>query len=224
MAASPPASPLERIRDLSFRWGDCQAIQFDPARVDVFPGLYLSNLWHDCRNSGRAKLGILEPLFCGMARIDHDAIIAYLITRKLYILGEWRQRIVKPDEPPRVDFIPLGFCFLTTGCRGKSGNSAFGAYAFFEPAWRTSQQTVLTYLGIAAMMMEESLLSLHGIRYSDNHLTARWMVRFGFVDCGIIPRYMIRYSTGELTDATISTLDRTVFESLLGRAIDLNGG
>ena len=217
---------LERIRDLGYRWGDQQAILYDPARVDVFPGLYLSNLWHDCKNSGRRRSGngILEPLFCGMARIDHDAIIAYLTTRKLYILGEWRQRIIKADEPPRVDFIPLGFCFLTTGCQGKSGNSAFGAYAFFESAWRTPQQIVLTHLGIAALICEENLLSLHGIRYSDNHLTARWMAQFGFRDIGVIPNYMIRYSTGELTDATISTLNRETFEALLGRATAVDGG
>lgn len=214
-----PLSPLERIRDLSYRWGDCQAVQFDPSRQDVFPGLYLSNLWHDCRNSGRAKMGILEPSFPSMVDLSHDAVISYLRTRKLTILGEWRKRIVELDEPPRTDFKPLGFCFLSSACEAKNGNSGFGAYAFFEPAWRTDQQTVLTYLGIAFLFQEYKLVTLNGSRYPDNHLTARWMKQFGFVDTGVIRNSMVRYSTGELTDATISTLDREEFAARLGRVL-----
>lgn len=213
---------LKQLADLSYRWGDCQALAYDPVRTEIFPGLYLSNLWHDCRNSGRAKFGILEPLFCGMRDLSHDAICAYLHSRKLTILGEWRRR-QDPTGIWHVDFIPLGFCFLSTACQGSTQNSAFGAYAFFEPAWRTPQQLVLTYLGIAYLFQEYKLVSLHGIRYSDNKLTQRWMEKFGFRDIGTIPNYMTRPS-GELASATISTLGREDFESRLGRVLDVDQG
>jgi hypothetical protein len=215
---------LDRIAESSYRWGDCQAILFDPARTDVFPGLYLSSLWHKCRNSGRAKLGILEPTFCGMKDLSHDAIVSYLHTKKLTILGEWQMVDVGAGEAMRQEFVPLGFCFLATACEGKSSNSAFGAYAFFRSAWRTPQQTVLSALGIAYLFREYRLSSLHGIRYADNKLTARWMAGFGFRDLAEIPDSIVRYGTGELEPSVVSTLSRKDFEIRLGRVTSLDQG
>ena len=210
---------LAQIAGLAYRWGDCQAILYDPVRESVFPPPYLLTLYNLCRASGRAKLGILEPLFCGMRDLSQEAICAYLHAQKLVILGEWRQE-EREDGSKIAFFAPLGFCFLTVLTRGKTTSSGFGAYAFFQEAWRSPQQWVLTGLGISYLLQEFGLVTLNGIRYADNKLTARWMQKFGFQDVGTLPNYMIRPSTGELTDATVSTLARAEFESRLSEALD----
>jgi len=209
---------LQNIHDLAYRWGDCQAIEYSSTRPDVFPshsGSYLLDLYERCRTSGRAKLGILEPLFCGMKDLSAEAIVAFLHVHKIVVLGEWRPTATHPR------FHPLGFCFLTALCEGKTTRAGFGAYAFFSEAWRTDQQIVLTWLGIAHLFFEGKLCALHGTRYADNHLTARWMAKFGFKDAGTLENHMIRYSTGELTAATISTLVRADFEARLSAALEL---
>lgn len=216
---------LAHIAGLDYRWGDCQAIRYSPADSTVFrthSGSFLLDLYESCRCSGRAKLGILEPLLCGMPKLDAESIIAYLHTVPLVILGEWRRPNDGLEFTSEIaEFYPLGFCFLTTMNRGKTWNSGFGAYAFFEEAWRTPQQLVLTELGISYLFEAFKLSHLHGIRYSDNKLTARWMARFGFRDVGVVPNYMLRPSTGELTDATVSTLAREEFESRLSETLEL---
>jgi hypothetical protein len=209
---------LQHIADLSYRWWDLQAIEYTPIREEIFPPPFLTTLYNLCLHSGRAKLGILESLFCGMTDLSHDSITSYLHTRKLIVLGEWRTR--GGEEAKVTEFIPLGFCFLSTFCKGKTTASAFGAYAFFSEAWRTPQQHCLTLLGIAFLLKEFELSSLHGIRYADNRLTARWMARFGFEDVGTLQNYLPRHSTGELTAATISTLDRVRFEELFSAMLE----
>jgi hypothetical protein len=213
-----PKYSLQHIAGLAYHWGYCQAIEYDQTRADIFPQGYLTQLYNICKSSGRAKLGILEPLFCSMLDLSHDAITSYLHTRKLVVLGEWRPDPCQADPP---FFTPLGFCFLSTTARGKTTASGFGAYGFSSEAWRTPQQHVLTYLGISYLFQENGLNSLHGIRYADNKLTARWMQKFGFVDVGTIPDYMPRPSTGELTAATVSTLSREKFEEIFSAALEL---
>lgn len=206
---------LTQIAELAYRWGDCQAILYDPVREDLFPPPYLLFLYNLCRRSGRAKMGILEPLFCGMRDLSQEGICAFLHAQKLVILGEWRK------GENHLVFSPLGFCFLTTlPNRGAAQSSAFGGYAFFREAWRTPQQLVLTFLGIAFLFQENKLSSLHGIRYADNKLTARWMSFFGFQDLGTVPNYLFRPSLGELVAATVSTLSRAEFESRLSQALE----
>jgi hypothetical protein len=218
-----PKYTLQNIHDLAYRWGDLQAISYDPVREDVFPPPYLTHLYNLCRSSGRAKLGILEPLFCGMRDLSHDAITAYLHVQKLVVLGEWRK--VQVDGyfgPERAIFYPLGFCFLSTEVvRGATTASAFGAYGFFREAWRTDQQYVLTFLGISYLFTEWHLSHLHGIRYADNKLTARWMQKFGFRDVGTLPAQIYRPSLGELVAGTVSTLARDEFEARLSAALEL---
>jgi hypothetical protein len=208
---------LAHIAALAYRWGDCQAIQYDPVREDVFQPPYLLHLYNLCRSSGRAKLGIIEPLFCGLKDLSQEGICAYLHTLKLTILGEWRQDFLHDPY-----FHPLGFCFLSTPpSLGATSCSAFGAYAFFQEAWRTDQQYVLTLLGISYLFQENSLTYLHGIRYADNKLTARWMQKFGFRDIGTLPQQIYRQSTGELEAGTLSTLARADFEERFSLALEL---
>jgi len=143
-----------------------------------------------------------NPLFCGMRDLSLESVVGYLNSVKLVILGEWRPSAIAPR------FHPLGFCFLASLTEGKTASAGFGAYAFFEEAWRTPQQTVLTFLGISYLIYEGNLASLHGIRYSDNKLTARWMAKFGFRDLATVPNSILRSATGELTESVVSTLSR----------------
>jgi hypothetical protein len=217
---------LAQIAELGYRWGDCQAIAYDPARTSIFAPPFLYNLYVACKDSSAGRrsdrgTGILEPTFCGFRDLGHEAVCSYLHTQKLVILGEWRS-----NEPYAFGsrFDPLGFCWLSTAiAQGATSRSAFGAYAFFREAWRTPQQMVLTMIGISYLFVENNLTTLHGIRYADNKLTARWMEKFGFSDVGTVPQYLFRSSTGELESATVSTLARETFSAILSQALEKCG-
>ncbi len=203
------ADPLGLLASASYRWGDCQAIRYDSRRADLFDPDYLGRLYDQTQDKYLNHIridkgGSLPALFCGMPDLSKPAIIGYLYSRPLIILGEWAGE----------QFIPLGYCFTVAETPSRNGqrNSAFGGYCFFSSAWRTPQQYVLTVLGLAYLFHEFRLVSLHGIRYDDNKLTARWMGKFGFRDIGTIPNYMQQQSTGELVPAVVSTLDRAEFE------------
>lgn len=209
--------PLETLAGTAYRWGDCQAIRYDARRTDLFGPDCLGDLYdrtQQCRGSRvigskpRLMPSLLRMTFCGMPDVSKPAIISYLYSRPLIIAGEWRE-----DTEGQV-FYPLGYCFTVAETPSRDGqrNSAFGGYCLFPEAWRTPQQYVLTTLGIAYLFREFRLVSLHGIRYDDNKLTARWMGKFGFRDIGTIPNYMQRHGTGELVPCTVSTLDRAEFE------------
>jgi hypothetical protein len=244
--------PLQLVRDSCYRWGSCQAILYDRAREELFPQPYLAELYQRARASGRAKLGILEPLFCGQRDLSLDAITSYLASVPLVVLGEWRdwnpppaisvERINALDPQIRgivvagqmrqasltsPHFHPLGFCFpalmpniAAPQHQPSSPNSLFGAYAFFAEAWRSPQQHVLTYLGVSYLFYEFRAAAIHGVRYADNHLTARWMRQFGFRDLSpALPSYLYRYATGELASGVISSCQREDFADLLRQVL-----
>ena len=80
--------PIQYFADKDFRYGDCQAIKYDPANP-IFKAPYLYHLWDRTRRSGRAKMGALPMLFCGMTNLSHDVICAYLTQRAVCVVGEW---------------------------------------------------------------------------------------------------------------------------------------
>lgn len=220
-------SPLTALHDAGYQIGSLGVVAFDPAREDLFPPPFLYSLYEATRQSGRSHLGSLPSLFCGMSNLTPDAICAYLLQQRVIVMGEWRANPtpVDPEDPLPVDFEeliapkfhPLGYLFPSSYTRSSDtlANSMFAGYCFFQEAWRTRQQLVLTYLGLAYLFCEFRLVSLHGIRYHDNKLTARWMEQFGFRDVGTIPNYMSERGGGELVPATISTLPRAEFEEQL---------
>jgi hypothetical protein len=245
--------PISLCAEGSFRWGSCQAILYDPRRADLFPQPFLYSLYERTRLSGqrhprpldlndRGTLGALIPLFCGMTNLGPDSICKYLSERAVCVVGEWRSDQTKAmiigdqveyeDYPPT--FHPLGYCFPSTlpstsplSLTGVPSNSVFAGYTLFSDCWRTPQQTVLMYLGLAWLFHTFQLVALHGSRYSTNHLTRRWTRQFGFRDCGELPYCMPGPdgAGGELASGVFSTLLRTDFEARLREVLEkVRGG
>lgn len=254
------SDPIQLLKDADYRWGNLQALRYDPTRTDLFPGLsFLATLWERCRNAGGGKLGpqgILPALFCGVRDLSCENIIALLRKNPLFVLGEWRSGAVSNScavcgkyifqgksrmyhdsdaldvhhaavaQEPVIQFHPLGFCFpvgdpllASPALQSANRNAIFAGYAFFDDAWRTRQQRVLTWLGISALFGEFRTAAVHGVRFHDNHLTARWMAQFGFTDVGTIPHYLYSHSSGDLTAGVVSTLTRGHFSALLAEIL-----
>jgi hypothetical protein len=211
-------SAIANIAALAYRWGNLQAIRYDPARTDVFPPPYLVCLYYKTLYSGRSRLGSLPALFCGMADLSCEAIVGYLQKLPVIVLGEWREH-----DPPPLRFHPLGFCFPTTFTSAlppiapaDNRNFSFCAYTFFQESWGTPQQSVLSYLGLSYLFGEFHLAAIGGSRYTSNQLTARWTKRLGFREIGTVPNMLIDSATGDTTGAVISVLERAEFERRLG--------
>lgn len=237
------ADPLALMASACYQWGNCQAIRYDPTRTDIFPGpSFLVTLYERCRAAGGGKLGPLgtiPALFCNMRDVSCEAVVAYLQRVPIVVVGEWRQTWRSaPDPnapgeevyqvnsmiPPK--FHPLGFTFPTgdvmlasPALQSSNRNAAFCGYGFFEDSWRTPQQTVCMYLGLSFLFKEFRLAAIHGTRFADNHLTARWAGKFGFRDVGHLPTSMYRYTTGDLAAMAVSTLSRQTFSDLLRQVL-----
>lgn len=219
------ADPLAWAKRSNYQLGSLAAVPYDRRRPLAFqPQPFLPYLWQRTGSSGRSRLGSLPALFCGMTDLTSDAICSYLSQRLVLVLGEYRTQAIDPDDPlPAANFedlcepqlYSLGYAFPASipivTSRDSQTNAMFIGYTFFQEAWRTPQQIVLMYLGLAFLFGEFRLVNIHGVRYADNRLTARLAGKFGFRDVGTIPNYMQREATGELADATISTLDRATF-------------
>ena len=244
-----PASDPAYLASIDYRWGQLQAIRYDKLRTDIFPGpSYLTTLYELTRLSGRSHLGSLPLLFCGMMDLSCEAIVSYLHQRPVVVLGEWRDqpefngKLKAFDdeaggyrweyEPEHHDvkldpsFHPLGYCFPSTPIaisRSSSSatprNSTFGGYGFFQEAWGTGAQQILSWIGLAWLFNELQLSSLHGVRYEHNRLTARWCEQFGFETVGTLPDYMPHYPDGDLVPGVVSTLSRTEFSRRLAEIL-----
>jgi hypothetical protein len=83
-------------------------------------------------------------------------------------------------------------------------------YGFFREAWGTEDQQIVTMLGLAYIFKEFDLRAIIGNRYTDNTLTAKFMGRFGFKDCGEIPCFQLRET--KLVPLVVSALMREDFE------------
>jgi hypothetical protein len=230
------ADPLTLLASACYQWGDCQVIRYDSTRTELFPGpSFLVDLYERCRTAGGGKLGplgILPALFCSMKDLSCEAIVGYLQRCPVIVLGEWRARPCKhperysADDPRPTYFHSLGFAFVCADpiiaaphLQPSNRNAIFAGYGFFDDAWRTPQQTVCMYLGIAFLLQEFRLAAIHGVRYADNHLTRRFASKFGFRDIGTIPNYLYRQSTGDLAAGTVSTLSRQDFSDLIRRVL-----
>lgn len=214
--------PIQYFSEHDFRWGDCQAIKYDPANP-IFEQPYLYHLWDRTRRSGRAKMGALPMLFCGMTNLSCDVISAYLTQRAVCVVGEWRVYTYldapEPDDVGKPYFHDLGFCFpaaitVTASTNDNPQNSCMAGYTFFQDAWKTPQQTICMFLGLAWLFHTFTLAAMHGQRYADNHLTARFTRKFGFKDVGTASHMLLREPGGVLLPMTLSTLLRSDFVAL----------
>jgi RimJ/RimL family protein N-acetyltransferase len=88
----------------------------------------------------------------------------------------------------------------------------------FRQYWGSVESEVLAMLGLCLMFKEWDLAAIHGIRFPNNYLTAKFMQKFGFRDVGTVQKYMLD-KNGKLTAAIASTLLREDFEQYLDHAV-----
>lgn len=243
------SDPIGLCAAAEFKWGNLQAILYDPSK-DIWTQPFLWSLYERTRLSGqrhpkpldlndRSSLGLLPNLFCGMTNVGPDAILKYLSERAVCVVGEWRTQKRIEEETNRDGyhyewevesedtFHPLGYCFPSSAptvsprtLTGIPSNSVFAGYTIFSEAWRTPQQRVLMYLGLAWLFHTFKLSSLHGSRYETNHLTKRWTHQFGFRDCGVLPDCMMGEPGGKLVPGVFSTCPRIDFEFILRNVLE----
>lgn len=233
------SEPIDLCATAEFKWGNLQAILYEPSK-DIWTQPFLWSLYERTRLSGqrhpkpldlndRGSLGLLPNLFCGMTNVGPDAILKYLSERAVCVVGEWRDDAVDGDEQMRTQahFRPLGYCFPSSAptvsprtLTGIPSNSVFAGYTLFSECWRTPQQRVLMYLGLAWLFHTFKLSSLHGSRYETNHLTKRWTHQFGFRDCGVLPDCMMGEPGGNLVPGVFSTCPRIDFEFILRNVLE----
>ena len=203
---------LSILKSEGYKWGDCQVLRYDPKRPDIFPEGYVSSLYWAARGDtttahGRKQASILPSLFCGMSNLSHDSITTYLLTLPLLIPVLW-------SSP--TSFIPVGIGFPTLfqpplNIPVEPGQRmAFAGYGFFHPFWGDPHLPTLAMLGLAYIFQEFGLSAIHGIRYTGNRLTARFMAQFGFTQTGAVPRYQLEH--GVLVPGVVSSLMREDFE------------
>jgi hypothetical protein len=117
-------------------------------------------------------------------------------------MGEWQE-----DET----FKEMGFAFPVVMCGKQAPEmSAFCGYGFFRSAWGTPELPVAAMLGLAYLFQEFNIKAIHGTRFEDNTLTAKFVEQFGFKQVGRIPDYQLK--DGKLVPAIVSTLLREDFE------------
>ena len=203
-------SLINAFREDQYKIGDAQAIIYDRKRVEVFPEGFLASVYlrlKGDRYHNSDGNGVLEALFCGMTDFSFDAIVAYLARLPIVVMGVWND-----DE-----FEPAGIAFPSAFTKLDEEAMAFCGYTLFRKWWGTEEATALGMLGLCAMFGEWKLKVIHGMRYVDNHLTARFIRQYGFRDVGQIERYMLR--RGKLAPAIVSSLMVEDFELYLQRAL-----
>lgn len=203
-------SLIEAFKEDNYRIGDAQAIVYDRSRTAIFPEGFLAGVYlrlKGDRYHASEGTGILETLFCGMQDYSFDSIVSYLTKLPIVVTGVWNG-----DE-----FEPAGLGFSVASTRGNNETMAFCGYTLFRKWWGTDEAEGLAMLGLCAMFGEWKLSAIHGFRYVDNHLTARFMRQYGFKDIGRIERYMIQ--RGKLSPAIVSSLMIEDFESYLQKAL-----
>lgn len=206
-------SLIQALKEDNYRANNLQAIPYDRTKTELFKPGFLGDLYFQLKGSRFHKTrpgnGILDVLFCGMQDLSFDAIVAYLQSRPLSILGVW-----EGDT-----FRAAGLHFIVTKTGSGDECSCMAGYSFFREWWGTDEQESLTVLGIAQIFGELNVRTIHGLRYRENEFTARYMARFGFKDIATIPDQMLR--RGKLVPGVLSMLSRNDFETnLLQRVLN----
>ncbi|MCL5669812.1 MAG: GNAT family N-acetyltransferase [Acidobacteria bacterium] len=195
---------LTAIKEDGYRLGDFQALRYDP-KSGQFPEDFLAQLYFlskDCRR--RSGDGVLSALFGGNPESTFDAIVTYLASHPLIVMGRWTEN----------GFIPMGYAFVAIFCGTPATElAAFCGYTIFRESWGKEEGRILSILGLTALFQEFNLVAIHGIRYEENLLTKRFTERFGFREVGRIPHYQLK--DGKLVPGVVSTLLRADFETYL---------
>lgn len=208
------SSILQAFKQDDYRIGDLQAIGYLRTNTEMFPEGYLGRLYAKMKTGTSGKMGrsYLQKLFCGMQDLSFDAIVPYLATRPICIMGVWRDGEIDPDtgDPGPRYFHEAGFIFPTVNCGAGDEKAAFAGYGFFRDFWGSEESKTLAMLGLSFFFVELGLCAIHGIRYDTNALTRNFLAPFGFQDTGTLKKHMLR--DGKLVDGVASTLLREDFE------------
>jgi RimJ/RimL family protein N-acetyltransferase len=201
-------SLIQALKEDEYKWGNLQSIPYSPQNP-AFKEDFLHDLYFQFRGSRFHKTrpgnNILEVLFCGMQDVSYNAITSYLAKTPLCIMGIWQ------DDGT---FRTAGIHFTPVKTGGMDGEAmCISGYGFLKEFWGSEEMETLTVLGIAQIFGELNVKQIHGIRYTTNEFTARYMARFGFHDLCTIPNWMMR--NGKLVDGVLSTLSRNEYESNL---------
>jgi hypothetical protein len=194
---------LEGLREDNYRLENLQAIRYDRSKSELFPDGYLAKIYNLCRSSSRRSGdGILTSVFGGNPESNFDAVVGFLAPRPLVIMGEWQE-----DGT----FKEMGFAFPVVMCGKQPPEmSMFAGYGFFSWSWGTPELPVVAMLGLSYLFQEFNIKAIHGTRFEDNTLTAKFVEQFGFRQVGRIENYQLR--DGKLVPAIVSTLLREDFE------------
>jgi hypothetical protein len=195
-------SILADFKASGYAIGDLQAVRYD-RNSPLFPDGYLGFLYRglgEGRRNGFRRSN-LQMTFTGMTDLSFDAIVSYLAAQKLIVLGKWEGQT----------FRTAGICWPNLLLAER--RTGFGSYTALRWIWGSPEEEIFGMLGIAALFEEFNLIQLHGQRYAENHLTARFMARFGFKDVsGPIPRLLAKAGEAEPRPGIISTLSLEDFE------------
>lgn len=196
---------LADLKAQEYRIGNCQAIRYDRERADLFYEGWLAHLYERFLESGRRDPhSWITALFGGNPPSHFDAILPFLASRPLIILGIWKEQT----------FEPAGICFPLLFCGSQHTElAAFCGFGFFRQYYGTDEIHTLSILGLAHLYGELNLVAIHGTRFPDNTLAARFMEQFGFRDIGELPHYQLRGV--KLVPTIISTCSRAKFEEVL---------
>lgn len=189
---------LTALKEDGYRLADLAVLRYDKADTERFPAGYLGGLFHLCQASR-----ITNALFGGNPPSDFDSIVSYLAQRPVIILGKWNT-----DE----SFEEWGFAFPVITCGTPATERAmFAGFGFFRHAWGTEDEKVLAMLGLAYLFQEFGLVAIHGTRYRENLLAAKFMAQFGMKQVGEVPCYQL--AGNRLVPGIVSSLLREDFEA-----------
>lgn len=186
---------FEGLKEDKYRIGDLQAIRYNRTQPPFYDE-WLVSFYDQCRESQ-----ILDRVFGGNPPSTFESIVSYLASKPLIVMGEWTEE----------GFKEAGFAFLILPCgTPQTELSAFCGFGFLKHVWGQPELPVLAMLGLTHLFQEFNLKAIHGTRYPENVLAARFMSQFGMRDIGTIPDYQLR--DGKLVPAVVSTLSRSDFE------------
>ena len=199
---------LDTIREADYRIGNCAARRYD-RNSGEWPENYLAHLYDLCLKSGRRDpRSFIYSVFGGNPPSHFDSIVPFFASVRPIILG------VYDGEK----FQEAGITFPIIFCGSAQAEAAaFCGFGFFAWSLGSPELDTLSILGLAMLFQELKLVAIHGTRFIENTLAARFTERFGFRDIGTLPHYHLK--DGKLVPTVISTLSREDFEKIAERVV-----
>ena len=215
----PAIHPLfAALRDDQYRIGNCSIRVYDRRDTKTYGTNFLHYLYDQCLSSAPHRpWGVLPEAFCGMSDMSADSICSYLASRSPLLL----YCVDRADNPAIFDVI--GFAYPTIWC-GESKllnptaeRSLFIGYTGFRQWWGSPELEICTMLMGVYFFAEFNLLSINGQRYLNNHLSAKYLTRFGVRDTGYAASFINQ--NGKLVDCWLSALKREDFERVVEKKL-----